>query len=404
MQHCYTHVPYYRELMQSRQLHPDDFQTPCDLAKLPYLTRDIIRAQAARLRADNYPDSVCQFRRSGGTTGEPIQVAADARARAFEIAAYLRGFEWMKYRLGRPCVRLFGGSLGLSEHRNLKTTLREWLLNIRFLPAFALTPDNVGDYIATIQQARGGVVVGYASALLNLAEYMSRRGVQGSPLESVICTAEYMPDEWRTRISEVLDVPVFCYYGCGEVNGIGHECVGEDGYIVSQEHVILEVGGDDPTRFQDQGQGEACITTLFNYAMPLIRYMNGDMLDLQYPQSGRVHLRITKCEGRIVDRLSGDDGRMVSGILVPHIIYKSGFPAWKYQLVQTAWDNVIFHYLPQNDGMGLSQKRRDSLVELLREYLGNDVQVQFVMGQFEMSKSGKHRIVINKAYPQRVPS
>jgi phenylacetate-CoA ligase len=272
------------------------------------------------------------------------------------------------------------------------------------LPAFALTPENVGDYFAAIQQAQGGVVVGYASALLNLAEYMSRRGFRGSPLESVICTAEYMPDEWRTRISEVLDVPVFCYYGCGEINGIGHECCGEEGYIISQEHVIVEVGGDDPSRFQDQGRGEACITTLFNYAMPLIRYVNGDILELQYPQRGRGHLRIMKCEGRIVDRLLGDDGRMVSGILVPHIIYKSGFPAWKYQVVQTAWDNIIFHYLPQNDGGGLSQERRDSLVELLREYLGNDVQVQFVMGQFEMSKSGKHRIVINKAYPQRVAS
>src|SRR5690349_339387 len=73
MHHCYNHVPYYRDLMMSRNLCPDDFQSQRDLAKLPYLTRDIIRNQASRLRADNYPDSVCQFRRTGGTTGEPIR-------------------------------------------------------------------------------------------------------------------------------------------------------------------------------------------------------------------------------------------------------------------------------------------------------------------------------------------
>ena len=29
----------------------------------------------------------------------------------------------------------------------------------------------------------------------------------GSPLVSVICTSEQMPDEWRIRISEVLEAP-----------------------------------------------------------------------------------------------------------------------------------------------------------------------------------------------------
>jgi phenylacetate-CoA ligase len=395
MHHCYSHIPYYRDLMRSRNLHPDEFQSVSDLSKLPYLTRDIIRAQAARLRADNYPDSVCQFRRSGGTTGEPIKVAVDVRARAFEVAAYLRGFEWMRHRLGQPMVRLFGGSLGLSTDTNLKTRLREWLLNSRFLPAFELTPENVGDYVATIYQAKGGVLVGYPSAVLNLSEYMSRHGLKGSPLESVICTAEFMPEEWRSRISEVLDVPVYCYYGCGEVNGIAHECHGEEGYIVSQEHVILEVCGDNPAKFLDQGGGEACITTLFNYAMPLIRYLNGDILELKYPRHGRAHLRIVKLEGRVMDQLVATDGHRVSSVLPTHLVFKSGVPVWKYQVVQTERNNIIFHYLLRDDG-SLPSDMQKTLEGVLRRYLGEDLQVQFVVGEFETTKAGKHRFVINR--------
>ena len=83
IQHCYDYVPYYADLMRSADLSPDDFRVIHDLAKLPCLTRDIIRREGTRLRATNYPDGLCQFRRSGGTTGEPIQVAVDARARAF---------------------------------------------------------------------------------------------------------------------------------------------------------------------------------------------------------------------------------------------------------------------------------------------------------------------------------
>jgi phenylacetate-CoA ligase len=395
MHHCYDHVTYYRDLMRSMNLRPDDFQSVSDLAKLPYLTREIIRDQAARLRANNYPDRVCQFRRSGGTTGEPIKVAVDVRGRAFEVAAYLRGFEWMRYRLGQPMVSLFGGSLGLRTDRNLKTRIREWLLNNRFLPAFELTPENVGGYAVTIQQANGGVLVGYASAVLNLSEYMSRHGLKGSPLESVICTAEYMPEEWRSRISEVLGVPVYCYYGCGEVNGIAHECHGEEGYIVSQEHVVLEVGGDNPAKFLDTGRGEACITTLFNYAMPLVRYLNGDILELKYPRNSRAHLRIVKLEGRVIDQLLATDGHKVSSALPPHLVFKSGVPVWKYQVVQTERNNIIFHYLLRDD-TSLSIEMQKTLEGVFRRYLGEDLQVQFVADKFETTKAGKHRFVINR--------
>ena len=46
MRHCYDHVPYYREAMLSRGLTPEDFHMRDDVAKLPYLTKDIVRRKA----------------------------------------------------------------------------------------------------------------------------------------------------------------------------------------------------------------------------------------------------------------------------------------------------------------------------------------------------------------------
>jgi phenylacetate-CoA ligase len=392
--HCYRHVPYYRDAMKARGLSPEDFSETGDLGKLPYLTRDIIREQGERLRADNYPDRLCQFRRSGGTTGEPIRVAADARARAFEVAAYLRGFGWMGYELGCPMVRLFGGSLGLRTNPSLKVRLGEWLLNNRFLPAFELTYENVDDYVEAISRADGGVLVGYASAVLALAEYMSRRGLRGSALRSVICTAEYMPLEWRAKISDVLGAPVYCYYGCGEVNSLAYECSEEEGYLVSQEHVILEVCGPTPEEFSDEGAGPACVTTLFNYAMPLLRYVNGDVIELRRPEAGRAHQRITNVDGRVVDYLLRGDGQKVSGSFVPHLVLRTGCPAWKYQVVQTGLDRIVFNY--DLHGGTLAEDMRAKLVDIFRRHLGRALEVQFVAGGFEIPKSGKHRFVINK--------
>lgn len=400
IRHCYDHVPYYRDLMRSRNVRPEDFHSIKDLAKLPYLTRETIREQGSRLRADNYPDNICQFRRSGGTTGEPIKVVVDDRGRAFEVAAYLRGFEWMSYQLGSPMVRLFGGSLGLKAKPNVKDKIRERLFNYRFLPAFELTPENVSVYFETIRQAKGGVLVGYASAIMNLVEYMSRRGLQGSPLKSAICTAEYLPDQWRKRISEVLGVPVFCYYGCGEVNSIAYECLGVDGYIVSEELLVLEAAvAEESTKFQDIGKGLACVTTLFNYAMPLIRYLNGDVLELDRSQLRNWRLRITKLEGRVPDQLTATDGHIVSGILPSHLVFKSGVPIWKYQIVQVERNHIILHYL-MSDDIVLTPQMRDALTSILRRYLGEAMKVSFVWEGFEVPPSGKHRFVINRCQNQ----
>jgi len=403
MRHCYDHVPYYSEIMRSRNLHPDDFQAVSDLARLPFLTREIIRREGKRLRASNYADHVCQYRRSGGTTGEPIEVALDARARAFEVAAFLRGLEWMNYRPGSSLIYLFGGSLGLKTKLQLRDRVREWILNMRFLPAFELTPENVGDYYEVIRGARGGTLVGYASAVVNLAEYMSRKEIRGSPLNSIICTAEYMPEEWRKQISDVFGAPVFCYYGCGELNGIAHERVGTKGYLVSSEHVILEVAGEEPSQFSDKGRGLACITSLFNYAMPLIRYLNGDVLELERSDSNKDNsepLRIAAVEGRTGDQLIAMDGHKVSSALPPHLVFKSGLPVWRYQVVQIDRGEIVFHYVTR-DGNPLSPKMQSLMIEVFRKYLGGDLQVSFVVGNFETTKSGKHRFVINKIPPSQ---
>jgi len=83
------------------------------------------------------------------------------------------------------------------------------------------------------------------------------------------------------------------------------------------------------------------------------------------------------------------------------MIYKSGFPAWKYQVIQTEYNKVIFHYLLCDDGVELSHEMRDCLRSLLWKYLGDNVKIQFVVGDFEVSKSGKHRFVINRILTRR---
>ena len=72
IRYAYDQVPYYRRLMDERGLRPHDIQSAADLAKLPVLTKDLIRANFDEMRAEGYPRSALLLGRTRGSTGEPL--------------------------------------------------------------------------------------------------------------------------------------------------------------------------------------------------------------------------------------------------------------------------------------------------------------------------------------------
>jgi hypothetical protein len=68
---------------------------------------------------------------------------------------------------------------------------------------------------------------------------------------------------------------------------------------------------------------------------------------------------------------------------------------WKHQVVQVERDRIFFHYL-MSDGNAFTPLMRDTLTTALRRYLGEDMKISFVLGNFEVPPSGKHRFVINR--------
>jgi len=395
VEHCWLNVPYYHDLMTARGLTPDAFRTVQDVARLPYLTKEDVRREGRRLRSRLHPDRECLIRRSGGTTAEPIGVVLDRNTRAIETMIHLRGLGWMGYRMGAPTVQLVGGSLGLSKSRTLRTRFREWLLNDRFLPAFGLTPDNVDAYADAIRRSTGGVLIGYASAIATLAEHLARRGMSVPGLAAVISTADQMQDEWKAVIQTTLAAPIFGYYGCGEMNAIAYQHRSASGFVIAEEHVIVEAAAGDPDQFNIEGEGDCCLTSLTNYAMPLLRYLNGDRLTLGRVDDGIPHRRILRLDGRAIEYLTTADGHRISGVMSTHMILKSGAPVWKWQIVQGSPTHLEFHYLPL-EGATLDAATRDRLEQIMKRYLGPEISVAFIEGGFDVSPSGKHMLVVNR--------
>lgn len=389
-------IPYYRRIMEERGLTPASFASTADVVKLPVLNRERLRAAGDTIRSRGIvPEDKILVRRSGGTTGEPIASLVDPFQRAVETYAFLRGLEWMGWEPGMSIVWLTGGSLGAPSRIKLRERLKRVVTGATFLPAFEIRADTAERYCEAIAASGPCVVIGYASALVQLATHAPRFPKHRMDVRRVFSTAELLPVDWQEQIERGLNTEVRSYYGCGEVNSLGYQVDRLGPYVQVDEHVILEsvpAGTDGGIAADDT----LLVSTLFNRAQPLMRYAIGDRGKLLAP--GAAHPTrgaISELLGRASDMFLRVDGTPVSGSFGPHLVFMTKLPVRRYQYVQTAPDRVEFRY--EAEGGGIPEDKLRDVERILRDHLGAELEVVFTpTTDFELSRAGKHRIVIQK--------
>jgi phenylacetate-CoA ligase len=137
------------------------------------------------------------------------------------------------------------------------------------------------------------------------------------------------------------------------------------------------------------------VTDLHNFAMPFLRYRNGDLAiasDRVCP-CGRGLPLIEEVHGRTLDVLRSPDGRHISGVFVP--MFFKDYP-WvaEFQVEQTALDQIEVRIKP---GAGFSEELLLDLRADLQRRLGSQITIHFsLVDQIPRSASGKHRPVISR--------
>lgn len=381
--HVYEHVPYYRQVMQERSLTPADFKTTADVVKFPLLTKDIIRKEKDNLLADNIPPAELIHTRSGGTTGEPITSVLNRKAYYIEYFAYWRGITWMGWNKNMGIIKLFGGRMGTPAPRNLKNRFKNFLHHQLFLPAFELNENNVEHYIEKMRAHGESILVGYAHALYNLACFAEGKNLAGLRIAQVFSTAEQMPEAWANRISKVFGCPVKSFYGCGEINSLGFQLAQNGAYKIPVDHAIIE-----SVHEQGVAPDSLAITGLHNYAQPLIRYVNGDMGTVENGM-------ITNLLGRSSDMLLTSSGQHVSPSIIPHLVFVTGLPVRKYQMIQHAPNLFEFRY--EGESGALTKENIQTLTDIMMRHFGNDIKLEPIQtSDFILTSQMKHRVAINQ--------
>jgi phenylacetate-CoA ligase len=297
------HAPFYMAKYGSLGLNEHAVTSVRDIEKLPFTTKEDLRA--------NFPDGflavpkkqVVRLHSSSGTTGNPTVVYhtrhdLDSWANLMARSLFCAGVRDEDVFQNICGYGLFTGGLGFQY-------------GIERLGCLSI-PAGAGNSLRQIKLMRDyGTTVAHAipSYLNRLYDVFVEQGLdpkKDTRLHTLVIGAEPHTEEQRQRIEAMFGVKAYNSFGLSEMNGPGvaFECTFQSGLHVWEDAFIVEI--IDPETLQpvpDGEIGELVMTTLDREAMPLIRYRTRDLTRIIPGKCdcGRTHRRLDRIKGRSDD-------------------------------------------------------------------------------------------------------
>ncbi len=300
----YAHVPFYRKKFDAMGISPEDVGSLADLARLPFTTKDDLRA--------NYPyglfavplREVVRIHASSGTTGMSTVVGYtrnDIRTWSNLVARVITAGGVTKDDVVQVAFGygMFTGGFGL--HYGAER------VGASVIPA---SSGNTSRQIKIMQDFKTTALVSTPSYALLLAETIREAGIPRSALSLKygLFGAEPWSERMRREIQDALGITATDNYGLSEVigPGVAGECLEQNGMHLAEDHFFVEVIDPETLAPVPDGQvGELVITTLTKEAFPMIRYRTRDLTSFITGECpcGRTGRRMARVTGRTDDML-----------------------------------------------------------------------------------------------------
>jgi len=394
IKHAYHHVPYYYDKMRELKLVPSDISSVHDIEKMPILTRQDVKANYARLKADNVPWYKIRHGHTSGTTGSPLEVLWDTDVCVAHHAADWRQKRWAGLEPGARFISIQGRQIVPLARTKSPFWVMNKVHNQLFMSSFHLRDDFMRHYVEKIAEFEPAAIEGYPSSLYILARYMERHDIN-IPVPAVLTSSETLLPFQRELIERVFSCRVFDFYGMSERVVYGSECQRHHGKHLNMDYGLTEIVDRNNEPVCNGCHGSLVSTGLWNYAMPLIRYKTSDMSSIGDERCGcgrsfqLIDSVTTKAEDIIVLR----DGRLIPPSIMTHP-FKTLKSVTMSQIVQDDYDHVKV-YLKKTDSF--TNDEYDELYKGMRERLGSSVNIEIIFApELDKSISGKFRWVVSR--------
>jgi phenylacetate-CoA ligase len=346
--HAAGTVPFYRERFAAAGIDPAAKVTRETLLRLPILKRTDLQGAGDSLNTTALPKSHGKRHsiETSGSTGRAVRMFGTEVTGLFWRACVMREHFWHGRSLGGKLAAIRWARRGVAMAPNgnrgdswgpasgaIYPTGPAVLLNIA-----STLPEQV-DWMLREQP---DYLSSFPSNLVALARYCAERKLAFPNLKQVMTVGETVGDQVRDMVRQAWDVPLKDSYSSEEVGYLAIQCPDHDVYHVQSENVFVEVVHDGGKPCKPGQAGRVLVTSLHNFATPLIRYELGDYAEVGAPCAcGRGLQAITRILGRQRNRLVLPDGSTVFPYFGNHDDYKAITPeVLQFQFIQRSIDEI----------------------------------------------------------------
>ncbi len=386
--HAYRTVPFYRDRLRDVAGLPRGKLTLDLLRELPLLTRREIQDAGDRLVTRSLPKEHGKMFdvRTSGSTGRPVEVKGTGTTELFYRALGLRFHIWHRRDLACASVTLKAMKAGQRSRR-----FAGWATVPATGPALTINHSLPASVLLDMVLAEDPQYLQvHPSTLREMIRCSRDSGKKPGRLREVRTMSEVLDPEVREMCRAHWGVPVTEGYSCEELNIMALQCPDHPHLHVQSENCLIEVLDDDGETCEPGQLGRVVVTSLNNFATPLIRYELGDMAKVGGPcPCGRGLPVLSRIAGRVRNLAALPSGERVTPLLATEPILNE-LPIRQYQLVQKTVHEIEAKLAVERP---LSAEEEADIADFFNRGFGHRFAFRFVyVDEIPRLPSGKYEV------------
>jgi phenylacetate-CoA ligase len=256
------------------------------------------------------------------------------------------------------------------------------------------------DILARLRELRPQYLACYPSHLRALAADLGPQGCRQLRLKAISVSSELSTQQERDDLAALFGAGVYDEYSTEELTHVAAQCRSKTYHLFEDVAYVEILAPDSDRRLPPGEKGEIVGTYLHNYAMPFIRYRQGDFarLDESDCACGRAFRAIRELGGRQLDQFTLPSGRILtSGWLLDasySFLLDVRADIAAFTLIQETVNDVLIELVPGSEYTpAMSEAVRAKFLELAGEPI--NVRVELVP-EVKRSGGGKHHPIVSR--------
>ena len=386
--------PFYREFYKNIDF---ELKTLEDIKRLPVLKKELFKKtiQENKILSIKFKKDELSCGHTTGSTGTPLEMCFD------KVCSKKRSL--VQNRLWK--------NMGIYPYKRFVKVWRDKNLTKseqKLKEAGLLLPISVGDISDPLNSATTNkklqsilkelkdfnpqIIRGYVSALYSIAQLVDKENIKFDSLESVVTSAEYLPQNMWEYFEKVFKCPVYNLYGGTEAPSIAVNKKDTHNLEISEDLYYIEVLDENGNDVNIGEQGLITITDLYSLATPLIRYQIGDMavVDENFFNLQEDFRYFVSVEGRTNDIFELEDGSLIYSHLW-FVYFRTEEWIEKFKVIQITKNQIDIKL--QIKEMNIN--KFNSLKEKLKKLYPNIIFNWEIVEKFKLDKGNKFRSVLS---------